>query len=212
MSWTPSDTTTYEKIEALNSEIMKHAERSITPKYSNRYEWSPALAQSIHVTRYWRLKLKRSRGLLVSNAALHTAREKARLPDANDKITTRQAVLDHLRAAIKNLREKQINHIAYRQTYLEDLEESLVLTRGNVDPLNTEKLSKLKAKQVKALIKREKKHQIYQKIRYTLLDNEENREGLCQINLPASIPLEPNPIGTPRLGRAHGFPSPTHSS
>ncbi len=97
-------------------------------------------------------------------------------------------ILDNLRAAIKDKREKQINHVPLRQTYLEELAEALVLNRGNIDSLNIGKLNRAKAKQVKALIQREK-------INHTLSNQQSNRGGLCRIDVPASLPLEPYPIG-----------------
>jgi hypothetical protein len=149
--WNPSDFHVYETIDSLNTQIMRNAERKLKRKYSKKYDWSPALAHAIYSTHYWRLKLKRSKGLLVSNAALRTNKQKAHLPDSCDAITSRQAILEHLRAAIKNEREKQSNHVPNRRTYLEELAESLVLNRGKVNQ-NSKKLNKEKAKQVQALI------------------------------------------------------------
>ncbi len=95
-TWSYEDYETYEKIDKLNSEIMRHAERSITWKYSKKYPWSPALANAIEATRYWKLKLKWSRGLFVSDEELQKTGEKARLPADHEKITTRITIIEYL--------------------------------------------------------------------------------------------------------------------
>jgi hypothetical protein len=193
-AWGPSDQATYEQLDALTTEIMKHAEKLISRKYTKKIEWSPALAKAVNTTRYWRLLLKRSRNLLVSNVILCNTRRKAGIP-ASDTNMTRQEIIENLREAIKDLKTKQSNHVQLRKQYLEELVEYLVLKRGNIDPLDTEKLNKAKAKQVQALINRERKKRMYRKINYTLSDQNDNRGRLCRINVPASIPLEPYPVG-----------------
>lgn len=63
--WSPSDHATYEQLDALTTEIMKHAEKLISKKYTKKFEWPPTLAKAVNTTRYWRLQLKHSCGLLV---------------------------------------------------------------------------------------------------------------------------------------------------
>jgi hypothetical protein len=77
-TWSAENITTYESIDQLGSEIMRHAEKPLTKQHSKRYVWSPTLARSVEKVRYWRLKLKRSKGLFITQQSLETLLKKAR--------------------------------------------------------------------------------------------------------------------------------------
>jgi hypothetical protein len=187
----------YEKIDRLDGEIMLRAEKKLTRNYSKQYDWSPAIAQAINRVHYWRLRLKRSKGLLVSEVVLLTKRTLAHISEDVSKITTRQDILQQLRSAIEDRREKRKSHAELCQNYLLDLAEALVIKRDPTlaEPRKATQLRKKKAKQIKALAKREKKNRMFKKINYSLTKLHDNKGGLIRLDVPASHPLEPYPVG-----------------
>jgi ribonuclease HI len=195
--WGYSDIDEYEKIDQLQSEIYIHAERSITKKYSKKYDWSPTLARAINTVRFWRLKLKRSKGQIVSDSTLSATANKASVPEHFHGITTRHEIIEQLRLAIRDRANKKAKHSDLRQNYLLDLAEALVLKNNPslADPLQEPKLMKKIANQIKALAKKEKRMRMFNKIGHTLSPPHENMRGLLRIDVPASTPLEPYPIG-----------------
>jgi len=52
--WTAEHTLQYEKLDKLVTEAMRHAEKSISKKYSTTYQWSPHLKSAISTLTYWK--------------------------------------------------------------------------------------------------------------------------------------------------------------
>jgi hypothetical protein len=52
--WTAGHTLQYEKLDKLVTEAMRHAEKSISKKYSTTYQWSPHLKSAISTLTYWK--------------------------------------------------------------------------------------------------------------------------------------------------------------
>lgn len=192
--WSPDHIDEYEKIDQLDTEIMRHADKILKRKFSKKYEWSPTLAKAVSSVRFWRLKMKRSRGLLVSETILRKNQLAASIPEDISAVTNRQDILDHLSLALKDLRRKQTNHAELRQNYLLELAEAIVLKRDPSlsDPKREAKKLAKKSKQIKG---RERQKAMYRKIGFTLSPGQDNLRGLSRIDVPASVPLEPYPIG-----------------
>ncbi len=68
--WTPHHTEQYQRIDTTITEIMLSAERKAGRRYSTRFDWSPALKKAVQEYRFWKLKLKKTRGLKVSPSVL----------------------------------------------------------------------------------------------------------------------------------------------
>lgn len=94
--WTPpEDIALYKMIDRLNSEIMRHADKCLLRKVCKTYEWSPKLAMAVQSVRFWRLKLKRVRSLLISDNILQNTKIKAALRDEYDIVRSQQNILEH---------------------------------------------------------------------------------------------------------------------
>jgi hypothetical protein len=141
-------------------------------------------------------KIEKS-SLLVTDHMLYSTRTAASIGEESDLVTSRQDVIEQLRIAKQDLREKQKAHAELRENYLIELAEALILKKDPTlsNPDKTEKLNKKKAKQIKLLIKREKRRRMFQKIGNVLSPPQENTKGLSYVFVPASDPLEPFPIG-----------------
>jgi hypothetical protein len=135
--------------------------------------------------------------MFVSTSVLANTRMKAAIPSNTPDKLNQQEILELLRSAIKDRPNKQARHPELRENYLLNLAEALVLKQNPSlsDPTKTLKLEKKKSKQIKAMAKREKKKRMYAKIGDMLSPPHDNMRGLCRIDVPASFPLEPYPIG-----------------
>ncbi len=196
--WTDHHQLEYEKLDKLITESMLYAERQSSSRYTKTYEWSPTLIQAVYAERYWRLQLRRSQGRHVTNGTLTRARVLAglsidphplRLPD----------ILQCLAAARQSRKLLQKNHHGLRQNYLQQLAEALVLKRAPYlegDPTYEERLSRRTAKEVKRLIRLERKRYLYRIIGNTLNDSSFNSGGLTRIDIPA--PADPNVCTDPK--------------
>jgi len=77
--WMEDCTKQYEVLDTLITQSMLYAERSCSKRYTKRFEWSPALIQRVETVRYWRLLLKRSKGLSIRPSTILQAKESAHL-------------------------------------------------------------------------------------------------------------------------------------
>jgi hypothetical protein len=116
--WQDKNTTLYNSLDASITEFMLHAERNTGKSFSKQFEWSPKLKQAVQAFRYWKLRLKFTRGRFVSNSRLETHRLAALLPENAD--LTESQIVTALQAASKELKELQRQHKTLRSTYLED--------------------------------------------------------------------------------------------
>jgi hypothetical protein len=53
------------------------AEQRCSKRYTKRFEWSPHLITLVETVRYWRLQLKRSKGLPIKPSTMQRAKESA---------------------------------------------------------------------------------------------------------------------------------------
>jgi hypothetical protein len=127
--WTVKDQEEYNKIDQLITEAMLHAERSSMKRYSGPYAWSPQLIKTVQGERYWKLRLKQSKGLQVSAQVLHQIREAAGIQSDLDHYTL-PTIISQLRDTTVKRREAQKQHKKLRETYLEKLAVAIVLHKS----------------------------------------------------------------------------------
>jgi hypothetical protein len=142
---------------------MLYAEKQSGKSYSTRFEWSPKLKQAVQTQRYWHLRLKSIRGGTVSHSRLEHYRIGASIPFDNDK--SEQQIIEAIKLALATLKESQRLHKALRTQYLEALAEAIVLGKSHEAGSHlTEELKKERSQiQVKKLLEREQKRQLYRK-------------------------------------------------
>jgi hypothetical protein len=153
--WTDKHTKQYETLDLLITQSMLCAEQSCSKRYSKHFEWSPKLIQSVECVHFWRLLLKRSKGLSLQYSTIQNARANAGLPQDLDQ-TDHPTIIQKLREALQHLKYCQKSHVELRETYLHGLAEAIVLEkRPNLAKKdNSEALYRLTKDQVERLIKR----------------------------------------------------------
>ncbi len=187
----------YEKVNKLNTEGMRFAEKTSSTKHSNRYDWSPPLIQAVQAVRYWQLLLKRSKGKLVAQSTIDLTRAAADLPLIPNARFDRPTIVIYLREARKLKQTLQKTSVPLRKDYLMKLSEAKVIHRApHLQAAEyTQELEIRMEKELKELIKREEKKRQYKKIGRVLRDVTATNQGLSRIFIPASDTLEPYPIG-----------------
>jgi hypothetical protein len=108
----------YQNLDASITEFMLYAEKCTGKLFSKKFEWSPKLKQAVQAFRYWKLRLKATRGSFVSASRLEHHRETALLPAPTD--LTESQIITALQAASSELKEFQRQHKLLWSTYLED--------------------------------------------------------------------------------------------
>lgn len=105
---------------------------------------------------------------------------KASIPVHLTNVSNRQEIIANLHLAIKDRSSKQAKHPELRENYLNNLVEALVLKNNpSLSEVHvTHKLEHKKAKQIKALARREKKRRMFMKINNTLSPTQENMQVL----------------------------------
>jgi hypothetical protein len=173
-----------------------------TRNYANqkrkKYEWSPKLAQTVNIVRFWRLKLKLAKGLPVSNYLLESTRTLGRLPAELLNDMEYSAIHRQLQEAIANSKADQKNHKELRDTYLSKLAEALVLNKHPdlAHASQEAKLNKKKAHQIRALRRREHRRRMHMRVNQCLSDSTNNMNGLSRVDVPAGDISSPFPTGT----------------
>jgi len=77
-SWQKSHQQEYEKIDRLLIEIMLHAERKASKKYSLTYCWSPLLLAAVKRVQYWQLQIKQKKGIRTSLNCIKKTEDRSR--------------------------------------------------------------------------------------------------------------------------------------
>jgi len=129
------------------TESMKYAERESSQTFSTTFQWSPTLSKAIKSVRYWRLKLKQSKGVITSHHTLKKAREEAEILDG-PQLTTPE-IVQKLRDSMATLRELQSRHQALREQHLETLAAARV--EAKCKSLSTEKQKQATAKEIRRI-------------------------------------------------------------
>jgi hypothetical protein len=184
--WSTADQEEYNKIDQLIMEAMLHAERSSTKKYSGPFVWSHQLIKMVQGERYWKLRLKQSKGLLVSAQVLHRIQKAADIQSTPDHCML-PTIISQLRDAAKKRREAQKQHKQLRETYLERLASAIVLKKSPQleDPDKEEQLPRRTKEAILRIIKKECKQSMYRAISTHLKPTGENSTGTMRIDVPA---------------------------
>lgn len=172
------------------------AEQRCSKRYTKRFEWSPHLITLVETVRYWRLQLKRSKGLPIKPSTMQRAKESAQLSSVPD-ILSQPAIIQHLRKALIAMWQAQKSHVELREAYLTGLAEALVLEKRPylAKDENIETLHQLTKEQVFRLIKRERRRRMYQAIGNVLRGSHANYGGIQRVDIPAHSTDEPFPGG-----------------
>jgi hypothetical protein len=173
---------------------MIYAEKSTGKVFSKKFEWSPKLKQAVQAFRYWKLRLKATRGGFVSASRLEHHRETALLPVPTD--LTESQIIAFLQAASTDLKEFQRQHKLLWSTYLEDLAEAIVVSQA--PHLNGDSMEQVRKErqrlQLQRLHKRETSRRLYRKIGKILKPHQNT--GLSRVDVP-DYNAESNTTGTP---------------
>jgi len=182
----------YEKIDNIITESVIHADRQVAKRYSTRYEWSPELIRTVNAVRYWELRLKQVKGIVVDLETIATYRDAAKLPVASsDGILLRLEMFDCLRAARREMYVNQKRHVELRQAYMEELAEAVLLQRRPWlnEEGNEQHREEQTAKQLKELIKRENLRKMHRIIGYLLKPGQ--GRGFLQVDIPDTDAIPP---------------------
>ncbi len=82
----------------------------------------------VEAVRYWRLLLKRSKGLPIKQSMIHKAHLGAHIADGPDP-TQQPLIISSLRTALNHMKSLQKSHVELRETYLNGLVEAAVLQK-----------------------------------------------------------------------------------
>jgi len=160
--WSPDHINKYEQLDTIITQSMLYAENFCVKRYTKLYEWSPSLIKLVETVRYWRLLLKRSKGLAIKLSTILILKQAAGL-SADADIVEQPLIIIHLREALHAMRQAQKSHVELRQRYLTGLAEAIVLKRKPhlEGKENAESCYHLTEEQVQRLIKRERSRQMY---------------------------------------------------
>jgi hypothetical protein len=129
--WTEAQTQEYQKtIDRIITDSMLYAEQNTGRKVSTRYEWSPELKKEVRPFRYWQLRFRQARRLVVSLPRLDSLQQQAGLSQEEVALTVVDQILLWLQQAANTLHDYQKRHGQLRATYLEELAEAIVLDQS----------------------------------------------------------------------------------
>ncbi len=183
----PSIVTQYNRVDQLMTESMKYAERESSQTFSTTFQWSPTLSKAIKSVRYWRLKLKQSKGVITSHHTLKKAREEAEILDG-PQLTTPE-IVQKLRDSMATLRELQSRHQALREQHLETL--AVARVEAKCKSLSTEKQKQATAKEIQRIQRNERISRSHRAIRRVLKPTTCSG-GLSKVEL-SSVPENTTP-------------------
>jgi len=179
----------YEKIDRILTESMLYAEKQSAKKYSGTFQWSPTLATAVNVVRYWQLRIKQLKGVIVSEAAVRKAAEAAKLSLPEIPLTSID-ILNNLREAHRVLTQYQEKHIELREQHLDSLAEARVLAVCPALDLDPDKLQKATAKEILRIQHNERCHRSHRQIRRCLRP-QEIKSGLAKGDVPTDHSADP---------------------
>jgi hypothetical protein len=195
-TWNDTHTLQYENLDAIITQSMLFAESSCGKCYTKRFEWSPAMIKLVESVRYWRLLLKRSKGLQIQHSTICRAQTAAGLSH-NTETVEQPTIIAHLRTALIAMRQAQKHHVELRESYLNGLAEAIVLEKKPhlSKKENSDALYYLTEEQVQCLLKRERRRRMYRSIGNALRGSNVNYGGIQRIDIPATQETEPYPKG-----------------
>jgi len=193
-NWTKQHQDSYEKLDRIITEAMRHAEKQSCKKYTSKFAWSPTLVQAVQQERYWKLILKQRKGTSIAPATLLRAGKAAGI--LKDPTThTLDNVIIALREIKKQRKELQRKHLELRESYLERLSKSVVLKASPSleDPKNEQKLKRRIKEAANRILKKERKRNMYRTIGLCLTPTSDNTSGISRVDVPLppeGVPLE----------------------
>jgi hypothetical protein len=194
--WTDMHQSEYEKMDKLIMEAMLYSERKCSRKVTKKFSWSPELIQAVQKERFWKLKLKVSKGVPVADSTIARTKIAAGLDGVPHRVTI-ATIVQELREGKKLRKSLQEKHIQLRENYLERLAKSLVLKVSPQldDPKNEERLRLRTKEAVHRIIKKERKQAMFRSIGVTLDPSGGNKGGIARIDVPSPPPgVDPTTI------------------
>jgi hypothetical protein len=158
--------------------------------FSTTFQWSPVLSTTVKAVRYWRQYLKKTKGVMVSEAAIRKLQEEAGIPQHTALLTPE--VVTNLREATATLREYQSRHYELRQNHLEALAKARASSINPAIIGDPNRLEKATQKEVRRIQRNECISKSHRKIRSTL-HPKTAQIGLLTIDVP-SAPTEGHTI------------------
>jgi uncharacterized membrane protein YkvA (DUF1232 family) len=89
---------------------MLPAEKKCGKTYQGTRDWSPQLKQSVMAVRYWKLRLRITRGALVSSAMLAYHLSQADITPEDAIAASQTDIIRKLRSCYNLLKSRQENH------------------------------------------------------------------------------------------------------
>jgi len=171
--WTQPMKEDYENLDSLITEALLAAEKLISKKVSNTFQWSPSLSAAIYTLKYWKLRLSQLHGKPISQYSLNKLFQKTTLPEHWANRQTLEGVVNQIRQARGNLKTIQRKHIELRSQHLEDLAEAIVIKRcpSLQEPGKDKEFNKRKLKEIRRIKRKEAISRMHKKIGYTLRPN-----------------------------------------
>jgi hypothetical protein len=146
------------------------------------------LAQAIQSCRYWQLRIKQLKGRLVAQNTLERMRIASGLPPTATTGQPLSALLYNYKTACDHVTACQTNHVELREKYLEGLADAIISKWCpflDAPRRKGEKQRKI-AHEIRGLIKRECRRNMYQQIKSTIHPPCTNHGGLSRIDIPSS--------------------------
>jgi hypothetical protein len=179
----------YNKIDKLLTEGMLAVEKRSCKKYSDKFQWSPALAKAVNVVHYWRLCMKQAKGIIVSNHHLIKAVQLAALKEENKPMTT-TSILTNPRVAHQTLRNLQKRHIELRENHLESLAEARIIHARPDLTIDPDNLQNATEKEIRRIFRIGRSRRSHRAVRRCLRP-QTTRTALTRIEVPTDKNADP---------------------
>jgi hypothetical protein len=125
--WTDDTIVSYQKLDKTITESMRCADKALLSKKSGKYMYSPTLAIAVQEVRYWRLRLKRVKGIYITDHQLQTTAAMAKLNGEVHQVLSRLDIVHHLRESRDKVELLKPNHYELRQSFLVERAEAILL-------------------------------------------------------------------------------------
>jgi hypothetical protein len=173
----------------LITKSMLQAEKKLSKKTTNKYQWSPTLKKSVQAYRFWCLKLRQLKGSNVSKPILQLHQTEGGITADQVDNMDPVSIICGLKQAYTKLLHNQKHHKHLRATHLEALVEAIVLHQS--PNLVHESVSAIKSDRMLKVIKnlkyQEKMRTIYRKLANTL--NPQAQSSIDCIDIPDNTAL-----------------------
>jgi hypothetical protein len=101
--WGSDQIVKYDRLDVIITQSMLYAEKACSKRYTKRYEWSPQLIRAVESVRYWRLLLKRSKGLQIQCSTISRAKSNAHLPNSPEPVD-QPSIINSLKKALTHMK------------------------------------------------------------------------------------------------------------